>query len=257
MTNRAIYYSLLILIIMTGAMVLLRLTHNPAYLWVAMISPLAGLVASGLHSWSYLGKKKAILFWVVVGFGSLLLETVGVATGLIYGPYHYTHRLGPLFLGLTPYLIPITWFMMLYPSYVMARTITINSSPPLDFKKLLVVAGIGGLIMTSWDLVVDPVMVKQEHWVWETTGSYFGIPLQNFLGWWLTSFLLLSIYQVIAYGISPQKDTVQNKLEKTSIWIYLTIGAGNIAGAVLTGLWGPALIAVVTMVFWAILTWRA
>ncbi len=40
---------------------------------------------------------------------SLLFESVGVATGWIYGAYHYAQLLGPLLLGLVPYLIPLSW----------------------------------------------------------------------------------------------------------------------------------------------------
>ena len=43
-----------------------------------------------------------------------------MATGWVYGPYHYTDQLGPKFLGLVPYLIPVAWFMMSYPSFVIA-----------------------------------------------------------------------------------------------------------------------------------------
>jgi uncharacterized membrane protein len=35
--------------------------------------------------------------------------------------YHYTALLGPKFLGLVPYLIPAAWFMMNYPSFVIAE----------------------------------------------------------------------------------------------------------------------------------------
>jgi uncharacterized membrane protein len=59
-----------------------------------------------LHGSVRLGWGRTLLL-VGLTFGiSLLFESVGVATGLIYGPYHYTDRLGPMFLGLVPYLIP-------------------------------------------------------------------------------------------------------------------------------------------------------
>ncbi len=254
-TRRLLPVALVILAIMTGAMIVLRVSHNPAYLWVAMISPLAGVAASALHAWSYLGGRRAIVFMVVTGLGSLILETFGVATGWLYGPYHYTYRLGPLFMGLTPYLIPVTWFMMLYPSYVMSRIITRRLMVKHAILNTLVIASIGGLIMTSWDLVLDPVMVKQEHWVWEVFGGYFGIPIQNFLGWWFTSFTILIIFEWFDSRNLTDKDIIQADLGKKAILIYLIIGAGNIAGAAVTGLWGPAVIALVAMGIWTILAW--
>jgi Carotenoid biosynthesis protein len=49
-------------------------------------------------------------------------EEVSVLTGLVYGPYHYTATLGP-WLGSVPVLTPLAWFMLVYPSYVVANLI--------------------------------------------------------------------------------------------------------------------------------------
>lgn len=254
---RLLIIALVILTTMTGSMILLRLTQHPAYLWLAMASPAAGVVTSALHGWFTLGRKNIGIFFLVTVSGSLLLETFGVATGLLYGPYHYTYRLGPLFLGLTPYLIPITWFMMLYPAYIMSWIITNHLPINHQIINRLVTASIGGLIMTSWDLVLDPVMAKQSHWIWETEGIYFGIPLQNFFGWWLTSFIILYIYETICSRKSPVRHNLEMKTGFISIWIYAIIGFGNIAGAAITGLWGPALIAAGAMGFWVVIAWFA
>ncbi len=257
LSYRLLIAALVILALMTGSMILLRLTQHPAYLWIAMASPAAGVVSSALHGWLTLGRKNIIIFFLVTASGSLILETFGVATGLLYGPYHYTNRLGPLFLGLTPYLIPITWFMMLYPAYIMSWMITSRLAINRQLINQLLTASIGGLIMTSWDLVLDPVMVKQSHWVWETVGDYFGIPLKNFLGWWLTSFIILFIYEKIVSRTNPARLNLQLKAGLMSIWIYAIIGVGNIAGAAITGLWGPALIASWAMGFWIVTAWYA
>ena len=53
---------------------------------------------------------------------SWTFEEAGVLTGLVYGPYHYTATLGP-WLGSVPILIPLAWFMLVYPSYVVANLI--------------------------------------------------------------------------------------------------------------------------------------
>jgi uncharacterized membrane protein len=39
------------------------------------------------------------------------------------------------------------------------------------------------LAMTAWDVVMDPIIVTSDHWVWAAQGAYYGIPLQNFCGW--------------------------------------------------------------------------
>jgi hypothetical protein len=139
--------------------------------FITPVTTLAGFTFALLHAGQREGWSGALRLLALVFGVSLLFESVGVATGLIYGAYHYTNRLGPLFLGLVPYLIPVAWFMMSYPSYVIADRLI-----PAGWKRwqrILSVAAVGGLVMTAWDLVMDPVMVASGHWVW---GAERGLP---------------------------------------------------------------------------------
>lgn len=44
-----------------------------------------------------------------------------------------------------------------------------------DRRRILGVSAVAGLAMTAWDLVMDPVMVRRGHWVWEDDDRQ-GIP---------------------------------------------------------------------------------
>jgi uncharacterized membrane protein len=48
-------------------------------------------------------------------------------------------------------------------------------------------------VMTAWDTVMDPGMAAAGNWVWEKGGAYFGVPVQNYFGWLLTTFLVYCI----------------------------------------------------------------
>jgi uncharacterized membrane protein len=74
---------------------------------ITPVSTLAGFTFAFLHAGQREGWGRGLLLLALVFVVSLLFESVGVATGLVYGPYHYTNELGPLFLGLVPYLIPV------------------------------------------------------------------------------------------------------------------------------------------------------
>ncbi len=164
--------------------------------WLTPVSTLAGFMFALLHAGQREGWARSLRLLALVFAISLLFESVGVATGLVYGPYHYTNRLGPMFLGLVPYLIPVAWFMMSYPSFVIADRLI-----PADWKhwqRVLSVALVAGLAMTAWDVVMDPIMVASGIWVWDVSGPYHGIPLQNFWGWWLTIFTTIALYLLIS-----------------------------------------------------------
>jgi putative membrane protein len=53
---------------------------------------------------------------------------------------------------------------------------------------------IAAATMTAWDVVMDPGQTRAGSWVWEAGGAYFGVPLQNFMGWMVTT---LTIYLLV------------------------------------------------------------
>lgn len=99
----------------------------PRSLVLTPLSTFLGFLFALLHASQRLGRKRALILLACVFVISLAFESAGVATGLVYGPYHYDdHKLGPLLFGLVPPLIPVAWFLMMYPSFVMAERLTIT-----------------------------------------------------------------------------------------------------------------------------------
>jgi putative membrane protein len=111
-----------------------------------------------------------------------LAEFVGSHTGLPFGRYSYTDALQPQ-LGDVPLLIPLAWLMMLPPAWAVADLLAPRCP---RWGKALVAA----LAFTAWDLFLDPQMVAWDFWRWHEPGAYFGIPLLNYFGWLLVSFLI-------------------------------------------------------------------
>jgi putative membrane protein len=138
---------------------------------------------------------------------SWAFEQVGVATGAIYGPYHYTDVLG-VKLGHVPLLIPLAWFMMIYPSYVIANLISDDrpTGSQGSLKHIVWLSFLSAAVMTAWDLVVDPLLSgpNVKAWIWEQGGPYFGIPIQNYIGWMLTTFTVYLAYRWYERRSSPQ-----------------------------------------------------
>jgi putative membrane protein len=55
----------------------------------------------------------------------------------------------------------------------------------------LLLAVVSGALMMLLDVVIDPVAVRGDRWFlgrifwYPDGGPYFGVPLSNFVGWWL------------------------------------------------------------------------
>jgi putative membrane protein len=137
------------------------------------------------------GTRRTAIFFAISAIVSYLMEEIGVRTGLIYGAYHYGNLLGAK-LGHVPVIIPLAWFMMIYPSWMVARALT-RSLDTHSILGLTAVAAVAALVMTAWDVVMDPGMAADGNWIWEKGGAYFGVPRHNYLGWLLTTFLVYLI----------------------------------------------------------------
>ena len=58
---------------------------------------------------------------------------------------------------------------------------------------------IASFIMVSWDLTIEPMMSTiTGSWIWHYGGSYFGVPVSNFLGWYLTVYAFFQSFALYA-----------------------------------------------------------
>lgn len=172
------------------------------------LSSLTAIVAgcSLTHAWYSLGGRNTVAFFGMSAAISWVYEQVGVATGLVFGTYHYTGYLGAR-LGDVPLLIPLAWFMMIYPSYVIAN-LALERRPfgtPPGAARLIRLAAASAIVMTLWDLVIDPILSgpSVRAWIWDGGGPYFGIPIHNYAGWLLTTFTVYLAYLSFEKRFTP------------------------------------------------------
>lgn len=125
--------------------------------------------------------------FVAVATVSLVAELVGTSTGWPFGEYRYTELLGPRVAGLVPALIPLSWFMMSLPAFGLAQGVGST------FGRW----GLGALLLTSWDLTLDPAMSGlSPYWIWETPGVLHGMPVRNLLGWLVTGVVIMAALEL-------------------------------------------------------------
>lgn len=202
------------------------------------------------HGSLRLGWKSTLMLLAITFTTSLVFESFGVATGWVYGSYHYTDKLGLKFLGLVPLLVPLAWFMMSYPAFILARRI-VRAGRNLWIWRLSI-AGIGALIMTAWDLAMDPMMVSSQHWIWDQPGEYFNIPLQNFWGWWLTIFVAFLLYLVLKQEKPSPLDSDDPGFDRLAVLSYAMTGMSTIIVDFNIGLSGPAMVGFFAMLPWVV-----
>ena len=167
-----------------------------------------GALAGLSHAASRLGWRTALLVFAAAFSISLASELTGTTTGYPFGPYSYTTQLGYLIGGRVPFNIPTSWFFMLYSSLAICGRIL---APRDDSASRWRWAAIAALVLTAWDVSMDPAMVATTHWLWHLpslesasvvrrvflTGFFYGMPLTNWLGWLLTGLLVARVMLAI------------------------------------------------------------
>jgi putative membrane protein len=175
---------------------------------------------------------------------SWAVEFLGSRTGFPFGAYQYSPLLQPQ-LGGVPLLIPAAWLMMLLPSWAIASRLC---SP----HRRLIFALVSGLVFTAWDLYLDPQMVANGLWAWQQPGAYFGIPLTNYLGWWLAATL------ITLAAAPPDLHLLLDDLQARGLALVYSL-TWLLQAAGLAFFWGqplPALCGFIGMGIFVLLFWR-
>ena len=150
------------------------------------------------------GLKGIVAFAVICLVVSNAFENLGVATGFPFGPYHYTDALGPK-LGYVPLMIGPAYLGVGYLSWVLATVLAGDVKRGADAAQTFVTPLIGAFIMVLWDLSMDPMAsTVAQWWIWEQGGGFFGVPLQNFLGWYLTVIAFMLVFALYLRARAPE-----------------------------------------------------
>lgn len=185
---------------------LLAALPGPARVPWQIVAPILALMAFA-HATLELGPRRALGYLLAAVIISLVFESIGVVTGVPFGRYVYTNVLGLKLFGLVPWVIPLTYFAILYPSWLVACTalgVDPRSFDPrrLGWASVVVTALVSALAMTAWDLTMDPVMVHEVHaWVWLDGGAWFGVPFSNFAGWVLVNGVIVLAWALLGLTI--------------------------------------------------------
>jgi putative membrane protein len=158
-----------------------------------MLQNVLGAAAMLAFGVACLGVRRTFLFAVAAMGISLGAELLGTATGVPFGAYAYTDGLGAKVAGRVPWTIPLSWFFMGLAAYLLGRTFASRIGWPGSF----IAVAVGALLLTAWDLALDPAMShpaqRVQFWRWGASGPYLGMPIVNFAGWLATALVFMAV----------------------------------------------------------------
>jgi uncharacterized membrane protein len=215
------------------------LTTGPVRDAVTWSIVVLGAVLSVTHAGLSRGTRVGAGLLVLVATTAVAFEALGLATGIPYGRYEYSAALGPTLLGV-PFLVPLAWLMMAWPSWVLADRLTRRARATRRNVARVVVAA---AVFAAWDVVLDPQLVRAGYWTWSHPSPGLpgipAVPLTNLAGWLLAGGVLMTLLSLlVSRGSAPGSPAIGDGAPLLAI-AWMTVG-GSLAQAGWLGLPGSA-----------------
>ena len=119
-----------------------------------------------------------------------------------------------------PLVVPLYWTVFIYTGYTLVSSFLawINQDKPNIYNHHAILIPLliflDGLTVTAIDVFMDPIQVRLGGWTWLDQGPYFGVPIGNFIGWFIITSSTTTIIRVWEYFV-PQTT----QLPKTTLLI--------------------------------------
>ena len=219
-SRRSTAWLLAILALYALARIIEVLTGSPQTGIVALeiFAALGFALIDGAHRYGWRG---ILVFSAICAVIGNAVENLGVATGFPFGRYEFLPLMGPRLFHV-PVLLGLAYIGMAYVSWMLARLIMGNTRP-----RGIALPVLASGIMVTWDWAQDPVWATLLHaWRWRDGGPWFGVPLSNYFGWYLTIFLIYA-----GFSIYLRRWPRPARLEVPANWppvvFYALCAAGN------------------------------
>ncbi|MGA7921658.1 MAG: carotenoid biosynthesis protein [Candidatus Acidiferrales bacterium] len=172
-----------------------------------------------------------VFFTICVLVGNIV-ENIGVRTALPFGRYYFTEVMGPKLFS-APILLGLAYVGMGYLSWTLSRVILGCLGKQIRAAHLVTLPLLAAFIMVAWDFSMDPTWSTiVQAWVWEHGGIYFGVPLGNFLGWYLTVYLIFQLFALSLRGREANSEDLPQKYWQMTIVFYAVSAIGNVLLAI-------------------------
>jgi len=162
---------------------------------------------------THIGWRRAAVFTAVAYGVAFLCEwsSAVAATGFPFGLYYYIDRSSnrELWIAGVPFMDSLSFTFLSYVSWEVAtillgrlkaswRDVQVMNGG--ETRNRWATAALAAFLMMYLDIIIDPVALRGDRWFlgkiyyYPGGGSYFGITLANFIGWYFVCFVILRLF---------------------------------------------------------------
>jgi uncharacterized membrane protein len=195
---------------------------------VVALHVLPPIVFALIHGAMFYQWRGILAFFAICLVVGNIFENVGVRTGFPFGHYYFTDLMGPK-LFVVPIQLGLAYLGMAYLSWTLARLILGGMRNPMNGSRVVTLPLVAAFIMVAWDFSQDPVWSTILHlWIWQQGGAYFGVPVSNFLGWYLTVYVFYQFFALYLRGRSSNPSAFNSSYWNLAVLFYAVSAVGNI-----------------------------
>jgi uncharacterized membrane protein len=181
-----------------------------------------------LHGARHYGWRGIVVFETLIVLIGNAFENVGVRTDFPFGNYYFTDLMGPKVLAV-PIMLGLAYVGMAYLSWSLALLILGDVEKPLAGRQVVIRPLVAALIMVAWDFSMDPVWATiLRAWVWTRGGAYFGVPFSNFMGWYLSVYVIFQSFALYLNRWPRPRAALPLGYWREPLLFYMVSAAGNL-----------------------------
>lgn len=163
---------------------------------------------------------------------SNLFENLSVMYGFPFGGFHHSEVTGPRLFNI-PWLATPTYMAMGYISWSVAQVLIGRTHRAHWRSGVLSAAVIAAFVFSMWDFSNDAVFhTINKAFFYDNPGPWFGVPVSNFAGWLLTTFIIFGAFGAWLARATKRDDSIHDvpglRYWQQAIAMYALVGLGGI-----------------------------
>lgn len=190
--------------------------------------------------------QNALLGAAIIAFIGSVSHSLGATTAMPFGPFNYTADAGPKLLNILAWPMPLIWVVAVLNSRGVARLIL------RPWRKLRAygfwLIGLTVALTVLFDAGLEPFAAEVErYWLWQPTRlplTWGSAPVTNFLGWFLTSLLIMAFVTPALIDKRPRPASRPPDYHPLGVWVLAMVLFAT--GAAWHQLWLPVAFCAVT-----------
>jgi uncharacterized membrane protein len=165
-----------------------------------------------------------------------LAHTIGVKSGIPFGPFMFGTGIGQKIFNTLPWAMPLLWIVAVLNSRGVARLVLRPWRKMRTYGFWLI--GLTALFTMFFDCALEPFAAYSKHyWIWMTAGyslTPHGAPVSNSVGWFIIPVLMLAFATPVLINKQLSKRSAPD-FHPLAVWLGGILLFG--ISAVMNGLW--------------------